>query len=89
MNPTPFALLTLCVAVLAPATAAECPDDRRPQARTNGEHPAVLVQRLAREAGYDYASKFYPHPAWLYLREAPPEPTAVARSPEPVPVPRP
>ncbi len=33
-----------------------------------GEHPAVLQKRAAASAGYDYASKFYPHPAWMYLR---------------------
>lgn len=32
-----------------------------------GDHPAIVVQRLHAQAGYDYASKFYPHPAWLYL----------------------
>ena len=32
-----------------------------------GDHPAVVVQRIAAKQGYDYASKFYPHPAWLYL----------------------
>jgi len=32
-----------------------------------GDHPAVVVQRLQKTAGYDYASKFYPHPAWLRL----------------------
>ena len=38
-----------------------------------GDHPAVVVQRLYKAAGYDYASKFYPHPAGLYLyAEAPP-----------------
>lgn len=37
-----------------------------------GDHPAVIVKRLHAQQGYDYASKFYPHPAWLYLlAEAP------------------
>jgi hypothetical protein len=41
-----------------------------------GDHPAVVVKRLSLTQGYDYAAKFYPHPAWLYLlREAPREPT--------------
>lgn len=40
----------------------------------NGEHPAVIQARLAAKAGYDYASKFYPHPARLELfAEAPRE----------------
>jgi hypothetical protein len=26
-----------------------------------GDHPAVIVQRLHAEQGYDFASKFYPH----------------------------
>jgi len=33
-----------------------------------GDHPAVVVQRLWATKTYDYESKFYPHPAWLYLR---------------------
>jgi len=38
-----------------------------------GDHPAVIVKRLYAQQGYDYASKFYPHPAGLYLyAEAPP-----------------
>jgi hypothetical protein len=37
-----------------------------------GDHPAIVVQRLYKAAGYDYASKFYPHPAWLRLYAAPP-----------------
>jgi hypothetical protein len=41
-----------------------------------GDHPAVVVQRLHATAGYDYASKFYPHPAWMYLYTAPPEDAA-------------
>src|SRR5262252_197164 len=32
-----------------------------------GDHPAIVVKRLEKTAGYDYASKFYPHPAWLHL----------------------
>lgn len=31
------------------------------------EHPAVLVKRQQATATYDYAARFYPHPAWLYL----------------------
>jgi hypothetical protein len=55
----------LAVALAAPAWAQQA--DRRP-----GDHPAVIVQRLHAQQGYDYASKFYPHPAWLYLQaEAP------------------
>ena len=40
-----------------------------------GDHPAIVVKRLYSTQGYDYASKFYPHPAWLYLLpEAPRQP---------------
>jgi hypothetical protein len=38
-----------------------------------GEHPAIIVQRLHAQAGYDYESKFYPHPAWLFLASEPPK----------------
>jgi hypothetical protein len=34
----------------------------------------VIVQRLHAQQGYDYASKFYPHPAWLYLQAEAPRP---------------
>jgi hypothetical protein len=39
-----------------------------------GEHPAVIVQRRYAKRGYDYASKFYPHPAWLWLYSEAPRP---------------
>lgn len=39
-----------------------------------GDHPAVIVQRLHAKQGYDYASKFYPHPAWLWLYAEAPRP---------------
>lgn len=52
-----------------------------------GDHPAVIVKRMEATAGYDYASKFYPHPAWLYLlSEAPlsaPNPPVATTGPEP------
>jgi hypothetical protein len=37
-----------------------------------GDHPAVVVARMQHEAGYDYASKFYLHPARLALESVPP-----------------
>ena len=46
-----------------------------------GEHPAVIVKRMYDKQGYDYASKFYPHPARFYLySEAPKETTDQATS---------
>ena len=39
-----------------------------------GEHPAVIVKRMEARKGYDYQSKFYPHPAWLYLQAEAPRP---------------
>lgn len=52
-------LKTAAIAVFAAATALLSP--LQAQAQTTAQ-------------GYDYASKFYPHPAWLYLRaEAPRE----------------
>ena len=59
------AAILLAVALSAPAWAQQTE-------RRAGDHPAVIVQRLHAQQGYDYASKFYPHPAWLYLHaEAP------------------
>jgi len=41
-----------------------------------GEHPAVIIKkRYEQGQPYDYASKFYPHPAWLYLRSEAVPPT--------------
>lgn len=39
-----------------------------------GDHPAVIVKRLYAQQGYDYASKFYRHPAGLYLYAEAPAP---------------
>ena len=39
-----------------------------------GQHPAIIVKRLAEKQGYDYVSKFYPHPAWMYLSSEAPHP---------------
>ena len=43
-------------------------------ADTLGEHPAIVARRVFAAQGYDYASKFYPHPAWLYLAAEAPRP---------------
>lgn len=50
-----------------------------------GDHPAVVVKRLYPTQGYDYAAKFYPHPAWLYLlpeapRDRGEDPASIASS---------
>lgn len=37
-----------------------------------GEHPALAARRVIAAQGYDYVSKFYPHPAWMYLSAEPP-----------------
>jgi hypothetical protein len=64
----------LLMAIAAPTAFAQAPALGTPTARHLGDHPAVVVQRLQRTVGYDYTSKFYPHPAWLYLlRDAPGE----------------
>ena len=36
-------------------------------AQSLGVHPAIAGHRVQPAQGYDYASKMYPHPAWLYL----------------------
>ena len=43
---------------------AQAEDRAKPEAARLGEHPAVVVAR--RGVQVDPASKFYPHPAWLY-----------------------
>ena len=60
-------------AALLLASSARADDD--PPHRL-GDHPAVVVQRLWKAAGYDYASKFYPHPAGLRLYAEPPSDAA-------------
>ena len=56
--------------LIALATVGSAAAQQRTEHRL-GDHPAVVVQRLYQQQGYDYASKFYPHPAWLYLVPAP------------------
>jgi hypothetical protein len=66
--------LMLLMAIAAPTAFAQAPALGTPTARHLGDHPAVVVQRVQRTLGYDYTSKFYPHPAWLYLlRDSPDE----------------
>ena len=65
---------SLCATQLGCALMPDAQADRTP--RRLGDHPAVVAQRLYKSAGYDYASKFYPHPAWLYLHAASPADTA-------------
>ena len=65
-------IATVGVALLLAPSARAC-DDSPPGL---GDHPAVVVQRLYKAAGYDYASKFYPHPAGLRLYAEPPSDAA-------------
>ena len=65
--------VTTVVAALLLAPSARAGDD--PPHRL-GDHPAVVVQRLYKAAGYDYASKFYPHPAGLRWYAEPPRDAA-------------
>jgi hypothetical protein len=68
-----LALVATTTALFAAPTEAR-PDDITPpvSAARHGDHPAVVVQRLQRSAGYDYASQIYPHPARGTLLAAPP-----------------
>jgi hypothetical protein len=59
--------MVVATLLLAPSARA----DDEPSHRL-GDHPAIVVQRLHKAAGYDYASKFYPHPAGLRLYAEPP-----------------
>lgn len=73
-NPT-RATTALATAMLTLAFAPSASGGDDPHRRL-GDHPAVVVQRLHKSAGYDYASKFYPHPAWLRLYAQPPRDVA-------------
>ena len=61
MNMIDSSIAAAALAIAAPAFAQQAEEHRL------GAHPAIVVQRLAAQQGYDYESKFYPHPAWLYL----------------------
>ncbi len=61
---TKFARIALIAAVQSGLAVAYA-NDVQPTRR--GDHPAVVVQRIYKNATYDYAAKFYPHPAWLHL----------------------
>ena len=63
----------LLMAIAAPTAFAQAHALGTPAASRLGDHPAVVVQRLQRTVGYDYTSKFYPHPAGLYLLRASPD----------------
>ena len=65
--------MATAVATLLLAPSARAGDD---PPHHLGDHPAVVVQRLYKAAGYDYASKFYPHPAGLRLYAEPPRDSA-------------
>jgi hypothetical protein len=67
-------MTTLCTATTLLALALSAPAWAQQTDRRPGDHPAVIVQRLHAQQGYDYASRFYPHPAWLYLEAAAPHP---------------
>ena len=62
-------MTTICTSATLLAIALSAPAWAQQTARRPGDHPAVVVQRLHAQQGYDYASKFYPHPAWLYLQD--------------------
>ena len=67
-------LLTLTFAACAGIAAAEPPLPSTDAPAALGEHPAIAARRVLEQQGYDYASKFYPHPAWLYLSSEPSHP---------------
>lgn len=62
-------LLSITAAAATSAAAADAPAAPAPKL---GEHPAIIARRVIAAQGYDYAAKFYPHPAWLYLLAEPP-----------------
>ena len=74
MNAPNLKLRTLAIVAAMGVTGVVSAEEGSQDRTRNGEHPAVIQARLAAKAGYDYASKFYPHPARLeLLAEAPRE----------------
>jgi hypothetical protein len=66
-------VISVITTVLLFGVSSEAFTQQVPEHRL-GDHPAVVVKRLQAQQGYDYASKFYPHPAWLYLASEAPRP---------------
>jgi len=55
------------IALISPLLALTVLSPTSVCAEKLGEHPAIIAARVYAAQGYDHASKFYPHPAWLYL----------------------
>ncbi len=62
------------LAGIAFSTPAFAQQSAQQSAHRLGDHPAVIVKRQWPKKGYDYESKFYPHPAWLYWYNEAPRP---------------
>ena len=62
------------LAGIAFSTPAFAQQSAQQSAHRLGDHPAVIVKRQWAKKGYDYESKFYPHPAWLYWYNEAPRP---------------
>ena len=61
--------------IASTAASAADPADTEPGTTMKRDlHPAIAARRVQAPQGYDYASKFYPHPAWLYLSAEAPHP---------------
>lgn len=65
--------LMLLMTLAAPTAFGQVQSVDTPATVRLGDHPAVVIQRLQRSAGYDHPSKFYLHPAHLYLLSASPD----------------
>ena len=65
MNSNLFASLMLATTLASSAFAQE--RQANEAEHRLGQHPAVIIKERSKTQGYDYASKFYPHPAWLFL----------------------
>jgi hypothetical protein len=62
------------LAGIASSTPVFAQQSAQQSAHRLGDHPAVIVKRQWAKKGYDYESKFYPHPAWLYWYNEAPRP---------------
>lgn len=72
MNAVNRKLGTLMFIAGSLAAGVAIADEAASELRRNGEHPVIIQNRLIAKAGYDYASKFYLHPARLTLLAEPP-----------------
>ena len=68
---TSIAALLATLAIHTTAIAQQQEQQQQQAEHRLGDHPAVIVKRNSSQRPINYASTFYPHPAWLWLASEP------------------